>query len=94
MAAFNEADEPETVEYRVFICQDEKLLSFIDTYSDSDAILFHDDRFAKNFADEVSGLSLGTRLCIYGIVSDQHKNFAKENSFEVEYFDTIDGFSR
>ena len=70
MVRFNEAKEPETLEYRLFISQDEKHLSLIETYSNSEALLFHDYRLAKNFADEISSLTSATRLCIYGNVFD------------------------
>ena len=36
----------------------------------------------------------GGRLCFYGDVSNEFKNWAKDNGFEPEYFSLIDGFVR
>ena len=94
MVAFSEADESETVLYRVFIREDERILTFIEAYTDSDAMRVHDQGFIQHFADEMGALTQGGRLCIYGEVSGVYKAFAAENDLEVEYFRSLAGFQR
>ena len=80
--------------YRAFMREDAQVLTFIEGYSQSDAMLFHDKRFIAHFADDIAALTLGGRLCIYGDVSDAYRAFAAENGFEVEYFNSLSGFQR
>ena len=94
MVAFNQQAEPETVLYRVFMREDGQVLTFIEGYAQSDAMLFHDKRFITHFADDIAALTVGGRLCIYGDVSDAYKTFAAENGLEVEYFTNLSGFQR
>tara|TARA_B100001059_G_scaffold101850_1_gene101606 strand:+ start:187 stop:708 length:522 start_codon:yes stop_codon:yes gene_type:complete len=94
MVDFSQADEAETVLYRVFIREDDRVLTFIEAYANSDAMRFHDQRFIQHFADEMGALTQGGRLCIYGEVSDVYKAFAAENGLEVEYFKSLSGFQR
>ena len=94
MVEFNQEGEPDTVLYRVFVREDAQVLTFIEGYAHSDAMLFHDTRFITHFADEIRALTSGGRLCIYGDVSDAYKAFAAENGLEVEYFDSLSGFQR
>ena len=94
MVAFSQADESETVLYRVFIREDERILTFIEAYTNSDAMRVHDQRFIQHFADDMGALTQGGRLCIYGEVSSVYKAFAAENDLEVEYFKSLAGFQR
>ena len=94
MVEFNEQGEPGTVLYRAFMREDAQVLTFIEGYTQSDAMLFHDKRFITHFADDIAALTLGGRLCIYGEVSDAYRAFAAENGFEVEYFNSLSGFQR
>ena len=94
MVAFNHQGEPDTVLYRVFMREDGQVLTFIEGYTQSDAMLFHDKRFITHFADDIAALTVGGRLCIYGDVSDAYKTFAAENGLEVEYFTSLSGFQR
>ena len=94
MVAFSEADEAGTVLYRVFLREDDRVLTFIEGYANSDAMHFHDQRFIQHFADDMGALTQGGRLCIYGEVSDVYKAFAAENGIEVEYFKSLSGFQR
>ena len=94
MVAFNQQGEPDTVLYRVFMREDGEVLTFIEGYAQSDAMLFHDKRFITHFADDIGSLTVGGRLCIYGDVSGAYKTFAAENGLEVEYFTSLSGFQR
>jgi quinol monooxygenase YgiN len=94
MVAFNQQGEPGTVLYRVFMREDRQVLTFVEGYAQSDAMLFHDKRFITHFADDIAALTVGGRLCIYGDVSDAYKTFAAENGLEVEYFTSLSGFQR
>ena len=94
MVAYNQQGEPDTVLYRVFMREDGQVLTFIEGYAQSDAMLFHDKRFITHFADDIGSLTVGGRLCIYGDVSDAYKTFAAENGLEVEYFTSLSGFQR
>ena len=94
MVEFNEQGEPDTVLYRVFMREDAHLLTFIEGYTQSGAMLFHDKRFITHFADDIAALTVGGRLCVYGDVSDAYRAFAAENGFEVEYFNSLSGFQR
>ena len=66
MVAFNEPDEPETLVYRAFISEDGKRITFMETYSNTEAMLFHDERFTQNFADDLFRLTTNHRLATYG----------------------------
>ena len=94
MVEFNEQGEPDTVLYRVFMREDAQVLTFIEGYTQSDAMLFHDKRFIAHFADDIAALTVGGRLCVYGDVSDAYRAFAAENGFGVEYFNNLSGFQR
>ena len=94
MVEFNQQGEPDTVLYRVFMRDDGQVLTFIEGYEQSDAMLFHDQRFITRFADDIAALTVGGRLCIYGDVSEAYKAFAAENGLEVEYFTSLSGFQR
>ena len=95
MVASNEQDEPKTLIYNVYISEDEKLLTFLETWADSSAGLFHAERFATGeFVAQVLERTGAGRLCFYGDVSDEMKSWASENGFEVEYAQRIDGFVR
>ncbi len=94
MVEFNEQGEPDTLLYRVFMREDSQMLTFIEGYTQSDAMLFHDKRFITHFADDIAALTVGGRLCVYGDVSDAYRAFAAENGFEVEYFNSLSGFQR
>ena len=95
MVASNEQDEPKTLIYNVYISKDEKLLTFLETWADSSAGLFHAERFATGeFVAQVLERTGAGRLCFYGDVSDEMKSWASENGFEVEYAHRIDGFVR
>lgn len=94
MVAFNEPDEPETLVYRAFISEDGKRITFMETYSDTAAMLFHDERFTQHFADDLFRLTANHRLATYGAVSEQYKAFAAASGFTIEYSDLVSGFSR
>ena len=56
-------------------------------------MLFHDDRFAKNFAGDLSKPTVNAPLCIYGSLSIYCKASVMQNGFEVEvFFGFINGF--
>ena len=95
MVAFNKQGEPETLVYNVYRSEDDKVFTFLDTWANGAAGIFHADRFAKG--DFVAQVLEGTgtaRLCMYGDVSDEMKSRAADNGFDVEYAPRIDGFVR
>ena len=95
MVAFNERGEPETLVYNVYMSEDEKLFTFLETWADSSAGIFHAERFATGeFVAQVLERTGAGRLCFYGDVSDEMKIWASENGFEVEYAHRIGGFVR
>ena len=94
MVVLNELDEPETLAYRAFISEDGKRVTFMETYSNTEAMLFHDKRFTRHFANDPFRLTTNNRFATYGAVSEQHKSFATANGFIVEYGDLVSGFSR
>ena len=95
MVAFNDEGEPETLVYDVYISEDEKLLTFWETHANSDALLFHADRFATGqFVGEVLERTERTRLCLYGNITAEIRKWALDNGFENEYHASIDGFQR
>ena len=88
MVAFNDEGEPETLVYDVYISEDEKLLTFWETHANSDALLFHADRFATGqFVGEVLERTERTRLCLYGNITAEIRKWALDNGFENEYHD-------
>ena len=95
MVAFNKQGEPETLVYNVYMSEDDKVFTFLETWADSAAGIFHADRFAKgDFVAQVLERTRKARLCMYGDVSDEMKNWAGDNGFDVEYANRIDGFVR
>ena len=94
MVAFNDAGEPNTQVYNVYINDDQTLLTYWETHADSAAMLYHAERFANgDFIGQVVERTQGARLCFYGDVSDEMKTWVIDNGFEVEYFDYVDGFT-
>ena len=94
MVALTEPDEPETLVYRAFVSEDGKRITFMETYSNTAAMLFHDESFTQHFADDLFQLTANHRLATYGAVSEQYKAFAAASGFTVEYNDLVSGFSR
>ena len=95
MVEFNEEGEPETLVYNVYMSEDGKLLTFLETWANSSAGIFHAERFATGkFVAQVLERTGAGRLCFYGNVSEDMKTWASENGFEVEYANRIDGFVR
>ncbi len=95
MVAMNATEEPGTLVYNVYFNDDETLFTYLETYSDSETGLFHAGRFAEGeYVGQILERTDGGRLCFYGDVSNEFKNWAKDNGFEPEYFSLIDGFVR
>ena len=95
MVAMNATEEPGTLVYNVYFNDDETLFTYLETYSDSETGLFHAGRFAEGeYVGQILDRTDGGRLCFYGDVSNEFKNWAKDNGFEPEYFSLIDGFVR
>lgn len=95
MAYFNRQGEPGTLVYNIYLSEDEKLLTYWETHADSEAMLFHADRFASGeFISEVVSRTVGARLCLYGDVSAELRQWATANGFEVEYANYLAGFVR
>jgi len=95
MVAMNATEEPGTLVYNVYFNDDETLFTYLETYSDSETGLFHACRFAEGeYVGQILERTDGGRLCFYGDVSNEFKNWAKDNGFEPEYFSLIDGYVR
>ena len=95
MVAMNATEEPGTLVYNVYFNDDETLFTYLETYSDSETGLFHAGRFAEGeYVGQILDRTDGGRLCFYGDVSNEFKDWAKDNGFEPEYFSLIDGFVR
>tara|TARA_Y100000758_G_C16046340_1_gene420033 strand:+ start:134 stop:502 length:369 start_codon:yes stop_codon:yes gene_type:complete len=93
MVSFNDSGEPGTLRYNVYMNEDETLFTFLETFIDSDACSFHGARFAEGeFVGQVLERTDGGRLCVFGPVSNDFKNWASDAGFEIEYFNFIDGF--
>ena len=95
MVASNANEEPGTIVYNVYINPESTLLTYLETYSDSETGLFHCKRFADGeFILQILERTDGGRLCFYGNVSEEFKKWATDAGFEPEYFDHIDGYVR
>ena len=95
MVAMNKKEEAGTLVYNVYMNSEETLFTYLETYSDSDAGLFHCKRFAEgNFINQVVERTNGGRLCFYGNVSSEFKTWAADAGFEPEYYDLVDGYVR
>ncbi|MBM45862.1 MAG: hypothetical protein CL458_06345 [Acidimicrobiaceae bacterium] len=93
MVSFNDAGEPGTLRYNVYMNESETLFTFLETFVDSDACSLHGARFAEGeFVGQVLERTDGGRLCLLGPVSDDFKTWASDAGFEIEYFNFIDGF--
>lgn len=91
----NADEEPGTVVYNVYINPEETLFAYLETYLNSDTGLFHARRFAEgNFVGRIVERTDGGRLCFYGNVSEEFKQWAVNAGFEPEYFELIDGYVR
>ena len=95
MVAMNASEEPGTLVYNVYINDDETLFTFLETFSDSAHGIFHAGRFAEGeYVGQILERTDGGRLCFYGDVSEEFKQWAIDNDFEPEYFSLIDGYAR
>ena len=95
MTAVNSIGEPDTLLYDVYINEENSLLTFWHTQKDSDALLFHADRFSKgDFVSQIMELTSNYKLAFYGNVSKEARHWMAENDFEADFFEYIDGFQR
>jgi quinol monooxygenase YgiN len=95
MVTFNRQGEPGTLVYNIYLSEDQKLLTYWETHADSEAMLFHAERFATGeFISEVVSRTEGARLCLYGEVSSELRQWATDNGFEIEYANYLAGFVR
>ena len=95
MVNMNAAEEPGTLVYNVYMNEDDTLFTYLETYSDTETGLFHAKRFADGkYVVQILERTDGGRLCFYGTVSDEFKQWAEENGFEPEYYSLIDGYVR
>ena len=95
MTAVNSIGEPDTLLYDVYINEDKSLLTFWHTQKDSDALLFHVDRFSKgDFVSQIMEHTSNYKLAFYGNVSKEAKQWMADNDFEADFYEYIDGFQR
>ena len=95
MVSMNAAEEPGTLVYNVYLNDDETLFTYLETYNDTETGLFHAKRFAEGeYVGQILERTDGGRLCFYGAVSDEFKQWAADNGFEPEYFNLVDGYVR
>ena len=95
MVNMNAAEEPGTLVYNVYLNEDETLFTYLETYSNAETGLFHAKRFADGkYVVQILERTDGGRLCFYGTVSDEFKQWAEENGFEPEYYSLINGYVR
>ena len=95
MTAVNSIGEPDTLLYDVYINEEKSLLTFWHTQKDSDALLFHADRFSKgNFVSQIMEHTSNYKLAFYGNVSQKAKQWMADNNFEADFYEYIDGFQR
>ena len=95
MVSFNREGEPKTLAYNVYISEDQSLFTYLEIFSDIDAVIFHGDRFVNGiYVSKVLERTEGGRLVIYGEISERLKGWAVENNLEMEFAEPIDGFFR
>ena len=95
MTAVNSVGEPDTLLYDVYINEEKSLLTFWHTQKDSDALLFHADRFSKgDFVSQIMEHTSNYKLAFYGNVSKEAKQWMADNNFEADFYEYIDGFQR
>jgi quinol monooxygenase YgiN len=95
IVAFNEEGEPNTLVYNVYMSPDETHFTFLETWADADAGLFHAERFGEgSFVGEIVARTDGGRLCLYGPVSQEIHDWAAGAGLEFEHWDFIAGFTR
>ena len=95
MTAVNSIGEPETLLYDVYINEEKSLLTFWHTQKNSDALLFHADRFSKgDFVSQIMEHTSNYKLVFYGNVSKEAKQWMADNNFEADFYEYIDGFQR
>ena len=96
MVAFSRKGEPGTLVYNIYLSEDQKLLTYWETHADSEAMLFHAERFATGeFIAEVVSQTQGAPASVY--TARSHRNcvrWATDNGFEVEYANYLAGFVR
>ena len=95
MTAVNSKGEPDTLLYDDYINEEKSLLTFWHTQKDSDALLFHADRFSKgDFVSQIMEHTSNYKLAFYGNVSKEAKQWMADNDFEADFYEYIDGFQR
>ncbi len=92
MARANEAGEPGTLNYQIFITGDGTRVHFCERFVDSAAVMAHVARFGENFAGRVLEMATVTRFEIYGDPSDQVKEVLAD--FNPTYLSEVAGFTR
>jgi quinol monooxygenase YgiN len=92
MVAANEAGEPGTLNYQIFITGDGTRVHFRERFVDSAAVMAHVDRFGENFAARVLELATVTRFEIYGDPSEEVKELLAP--FNPTYLSLVAGFTR
>ena len=95
MTAVNSVGEPDTLLYDVYINEEKSLLTFWHTQKDSDALMFHADRFSKgDFVSQIMEHTSNYKLAFYGSMSQEAKQWMADNNFEADFYEYIDGFQR
>ena len=88
-----EHNEPDTIEYRVYFNDDETKCTVFETYTSSDAALFHNEGVAsKTIIPKIMNISQINKFEVYGNPSDKLQKVL--SSFNAQKFTVFAGFSR
>ncbi len=88
-----EANEPDTLEYRFYLCDDETKCVVHETYTNSEAVLVHNYGIAsKTILPKIFEVSQINRFEAYGNPSEKLQKVL--SSFNTQKFSIFTGFSR
>jgi quinol monooxygenase YgiN len=87
-----ETNEPGTLNYELFISEDERTCHIYERYRDAEAVRAHLANFSQGFADRFAAAVEVTRFTVYGDPDDEVREAVSD--FGVVYMAPIGGVTR
>lgn len=94
LSASNQSEEPGTIIYNIYMNKEETLLTFVEAYTDADAMRMHAERFVAGAAGSVLECAEPIRMVIYGPVPQSTIDWGISQGFEFDVHQWVSGFVR
>ena len=82
LAEHTQTTEPGAISYRWFLSEDKTVMTVVETYADSAAVLFHGTNYLP-FAERLDGLRTTTSIVFYGNVSPDLESALSASGFSI-----------